>query len=75
VQTALFKKFPERDLVVVSSRTYQVQIISASLPGLLAGLTAESTGILLSYLGLTLVVVAVCVGVCVAQSNRANEEK
>ena len=75
VQTALFKKFPERDLVAVSSRTYQVQIISASLPGLLAGLIAESTGILLSYLGLTLVVVAVCIGVSVAQSNRANEVK
>lgn len=75
VQTALFKKFPERDLVAVSSRTYQVQIISASLPGLLAGLIAESTGILLSYLGLPLVVVAVCIGVSVAQSNRANEEK
>lgn len=75
VQTALFKKFPERDLVTVSSRTYQVQIISASLPGLLAGLLAESIGILWSYLGLTIIVVAVCICVSIAQSRRECEEK
>jgi hypothetical protein len=75
VQTALFKKFTERDLVAVSSRTYQVQIISASLPGLLAGLVAESIGILGSYLSLTFIVVAVCIGVSIEQSHRECEEK
>jgi hypothetical protein len=75
VQTALFKKFPERDLVAVSSRTYQVQIISASLPGLLAGLMAESTGILGSYVGLTVIVVVVCFGFNITHSRRGCEEK
>ncbi len=75
VQTALFKEFPESEVVAVSSRTYQVQIISASLPGLFAGLLAESTEILASYLVSTLIVFAVCIGVGRKQFRQAFEEK
>jgi MFS transporter, DHA3 family, macrolide efflux protein len=69
-QAGLFKQIEETDIVKVSSRTYQVQILATSLAGLLAGAIANFHGV---FIAMIVVSLAVIVAVMPWFINRNNQ--